>query len=327
MALTRARDRLIITLPAGDPQKLVSTLADELVGCQLSRYRMMHAQSCAPWLLSAAMAHPDARALHELAGRSMIHAATSSALEVGVEPEETAAAELDAGSGLPQSDPDLLLYQRLRQQFGWEYPRRALSQVPAKVSVTALAHKEEAPVLERPAFLSKQGLTAAERGTSLHAFLQNADFAAAPADLEGEIRRQQELGLLESERAAQLDRSALRTFFASPLFARMQQCKLLREYDFITALPAGAAMQDPDGDYGSARVLVQGIADAVLVFEDHIEILDYKTDRTKTAEELKKAYQGQLLLYAEAIEKRLAKPVTRCTLYSFALGREVSVLP
>ena len=59
---------------------------------------------------------------------------------------------------------------------------------------------------------------------------------------------------------------------------------------------------------------------------DHVEIVDYKTDHSKTADELLRAYAAQLRLYARAIGRRLApKPVTRCTLYSFALGREVDV--
>ena len=79
---------------------------------------------------------------------------------------------------------------------------------------------------------------------------------------------------------------------------------------------------DPKAD----TVLIQGVADLVLVFEDHVEIVDYKTDHNKTADELLRAFAAQLRLYARAIGLRLAPtPVTRCTLYSFALGREVDV--
>ncbi len=83
--------------------------------------------------------------------------------------------------------------------------------------------------------------------------------------------------------------------------------------------------EDPDGDYGTEQVLVQGVADAVLVWPDHAEILDYKTDRGKTPEQLVRAYRQQLVLYAAAIEKRLDCPVTRCTLYSLSLGCQVDV--
>ena len=45
--------------------------------------------------------------------------------------------------------------------FGWQYPAADLAAVPAKVSVTSIVHKQEQTTLERPAFLSKDGLTAA----------------------------------------------------------------------------------------------------------------------------------------------------------------------
>jgi ATP-dependent helicase/nuclease subunit A len=71
-------------------------------------------------------------------------------------------------------------------------------------------------------------------------------------------------------------------------------------------------------------VLLQGVADLVLIFEDHAEIVDYKTDRGKTEEDFIRAYAPQLEYYARAISRRLAPlPVTRCSLYSFALGREI----
>ena len=40
------------------------------------------------------------------------------------------------------------------------------------------------------------------------------------------------------------------------------------------------------------QVLVQGIADLVLVFPDHLELLDYKTDRRKTEADFLRAYRA-----------------------------------
>jgi ATP-dependent helicase/nuclease subunit A len=51
--------------------------------------------------------------------------------------------------------------------------------------------------------------------------------------------------------------------------------------------------------------------------------MDYKTDHVQSAEELWNRYQGQLLLYREALEKCLGLPVTECLLYSFALHKEI----
>ena len=99
--------------------------------------------------------------------------------------------------------------------------------------------------------------------------------------------------------------------------------RVLREYAFITSIPAEKL--SPEAAGAGARVLVQGVADVVLEFGDRLEILDYKTDRGKSGEELTKAYAAQLRMYAEAVARRLAKPVKKLTLYSFALGREIDV--
>jgi ATP-dependent helicase/nuclease subunit A len=60
----------------------------------------------------------------------------------------------------------------------------------------------------------------------------------------------------------------------------------------------------------------------VLLYPDHIELLDYKTDHGKSEADFLAAYRPQLDLYARAIEKRFApRRITYKGLYSFALDR------
>ena len=241
-------------------------------------------------------------------------------VDEGLEETEMSVAEL------PTAQPDEDFAAAVKQRLTWQYPHQQLTQVPAKVSVTALVHDAKDPVLERPSFLYKEGLTAAERGTALHAFLQHADLAAAAKDPKGEAERQKKEKLLAPELYEKMDFGKLSRFFDSPLFSRMQKAeKVLREYEFITALPAERAAVDKEADYGDAQVLVQGVADVILEFEDHIELVDYKTDRGKNPEQFVQAYRPQLLLYAAAIRRRFTKPITRMSLYSFHLSEEIDV--
>ena len=146
----------------------------------------------------------------------------------------------------PETDPALV--EKLRQGFAWQYPAAALAQVPAKVSVTSIVHKAEQTTLERPGFLSKDGLTAAEMGTALHAFLEHADFARlAEAKAAGtldeaipvERDRQVAVQLTAPEIAEKLDAVCIRRFVESEAFARICAAEqVLRELPFITALPA-----------------------------------------------------------------------------------------
>ena len=115
-------------------------------------------------------------------------------------------------------------------------------------------------------------------------------------------------------------------YLGEAAFGRIVNHPALRELPFITALPAGAVLAAQGHEAlpaaADAQVLVQGIADLVLVYPDHLELLDYKTDRRKAESDFLRAYRAQLNLYAIAIEKRFApKKVTYKGIYSFALGK------
>ncbi|MGE5638279.1 MAG: PD-(D/E)XK nuclease family protein, partial [Chloroflexota bacterium] len=84
------------------------------------------------------------------------------------------------------------------------------------------------------------------------------------------------------------------------------------------------------------NILVQGVIDVVIIYKDEFhelkaEILDYKTDSFQTNSEtepeqiLQDRYTLQLALYALAIERLIKIDVTRCTLYSFSLEREINI--
>ena len=346
VALTRAQDKLILTVPLGigktsNPFARAAAFLEAGAGQTLCR----QANSFADWLRAALLVHPNGGPLRRLAEDlelpfadtgSTITLTVQQALPEGVESPDP---ELEERP-LAQADPALT--EALRQGFAWQYPEAELAGVPAKVSVTGIVHKAEQTTLERPGFLAKDGLTAAEMGTALHAFLEHADFAALAAAkqagtlemaIPAERDRQVEAKLTASEIAEKLDAGRIRRFVESEAFARICAAdEVLRELDFITALPAAevlAAQGTAPADSAAvaqARVLVQGIADLVLVFPDHLELLDYKTDRRKSEADFLAAYRAQLDLYALAISKRFApKPVTYKGIYSLELGKLIEV--
>ena len=348
VALTRAQDELILTIPLG-MTKTTNPFAKAAAFLTAGAGETLHQQAAcfADWLRAALLVHPGGGPLRRLAENlELPFVDTRSTIAVTVHDAPAEAAEPETAEEiLETASADPALVETLRAGFGWQYPAADLAAVPAKVSVTSIVHKQEQTTLERPAFLSKDGLTAAEMGTALHAFLEHADFAALAAGLAGggdtlaeairtERQRQVEAKLTPPEIAGKLDVSKIRRFVEGEAFARIRAAKqVLRELDFITALPAsavlaaqGSARPQADSAAAQARVLVQGIADIVLVFDDHIELLDYKTDRKKTEQEFLDAYRAQLDLYALAIEKRFApKPVTYKGIYSFNLNRLLEV--
>ena len=54
-------------------------------------------------------------------------------------------------------------------------------------------------------------------------------------------------------------------------------------------------------------------------------MLDYKTDKVRTALELKEKYHAQLDYYAQALEQLLGKKVKEKIIYSLTLKKEIQV--
>ena len=70
-------------------------------------------------------------------------------------------------------------------------------------------------------------------------------------------------------------------------------------------------------------VLVQGIIDAWFIEDGEIVLLDYKTDRVDSEEELITRYQIQLDLYKRALEAATDMKVKEVYIYSFGLGKVI----
>ncbi len=333
VALTRAKDRLLMTVSLRDPARTLGAHAVALLGAGgLTPDLVAGASGFSDWLCMAALLHPQADALRQAAAAAQLplRTAEEGSLEtvlISAPPHPTREDEEVLAPGRTAS-PDPVLLAALRRHFDWQYPRAALLGVPAKVSVTSLVHtarqQAETP-LRRPSFLYASGLSAAERGTALHEVLQYADFHAARRDLEAELARLTGQGFITAVTAKAADRRALTAFFSSPLMDRILAAdRLLREYPFFTRIPAGSAAP-LDGPLAAEPVLVQGVADCVIERDGELELIDYKTDRGKTADQLRELYAPQLALYRQALSRRLGLPVVRASLYAFALDGEVEV--
>lgn len=95
---------------------------------------------------------------------------------------------------------------------------------------------------------------------------------------------------------------------------------LYREAQFFLGVPASLLRDEfPEDEI----LLVQGIIDVYWEEEDYLVILDYKTDRIKSGQELIDRYETQMFYYKKALEDATGKKVKECILYSFCLGEEV----
>ena len=246
-------------------------------------------------------------------------------------------------------------FSEVNLRLSWQYPYLNSVQQVAKTSVSEIkrqfnwitneeaaprpTYKNQSNFMKRPKFLQEsQPLTAAERGTALHTAMQHIPFKewlnnwSTMTQTERVNNVSQFLTMLEQreilseEQKISIQPEQIAQFLSTPLGMRLFNAEqILREVPFTLTFPSE----------GEKKILVQGVIDVVIVsnkgHEITTEILDYKTDsfcmdcETDPEQILKDRYTLQLSLYALAIERLLKLRVTRCTLYSFALGCEIAI--
>ena len=124
----------------------------------------------------------------------------------------------------------------------------------------------------------------------------------------------------DEERSLLSDRS-LYGFFNSDLGQRLIASKRVeRELPFSMLFDGNRVY--PDVENGE-RLFLQGIIDTVFVEDDQWVLVDYKTDRVKSGDELIRRYKIQMDLYKEALETLTDMPVKASYIYSFRLHEAV----
>ena len=127
------------------------------------------------------------------------------------------------------------------------------------LTLAYLIAERESVATENPAFMGKDELTPAQRGTLAHKFLEKCDFNLVENSIEKE------------------------------------------------------------------SVVLQGIMDGLIINGNIGEIIDYKTDRVETEEELCDRYREQMRVYKAAAEQCFGLENVTVTLYSFSLSKEISI--
>jgi ATP-dependent helicase/nuclease subunit A len=231
--------------------------------------------------------------------------------------------------------PEFLLEERdpYVPDFAADLPQADTAALGAKRDTDTVAHgakrdtETTAPSARRSTDIINPG---AKRGTAVHRVMECLDFealdgidrqddAAVSTFVHRELTRMLESGDLPPEWHALVPPAMIERFAQSPVAERMARAAvrgdLYREKPFV--------MQHED-------VLVQGIIDVFWLEGDAIILLDYKTDRVKTAQELVLRYKTQLELYADALARVFSNAEQQRTakeklLYSFRLQEVIAL--
>lgn len=185
---------------------------------------------------------------------------------------------------------------------------------------------KEEPV---PAFISGQvSADGAERGTAMHMFMQFCDFGACEnTDCKDEAKRLCDMGFITERQTEILDYEKLSQFFKSDFYFMLKKSKkIYREQRFNLWTDAF----DEEKKFALADgVLVQGVIDIFFENDDGTySVADFKTDRVfgENAEKtLVERHAKQLSYYKRAVEEITGKTVENVYIFSFSLMREIKV--
>lgn len=352
VAMTRAREKLILLGSVGDFEKFLSSCIEN--DNRMDYRKIASANSYLDFIKGAVLRSFAERAADSLqqdnsvvlpvatTGQSVVwHFVPVKAGDIGVEEAverletEVRRDKLQMLIEHAEEAERTEFYQELQECIGFCYPFEKATVSPLKTSVSELKRRmlleeseQEAavPVWLNQATKQKSseksaGISGAERGSLYHKMLELLPFAqvSSAEDLRKFKDDLVNSGRMTREEADCIEIDKLQLFLESPLAERIRSAacegKLKREQPFVL----GITTEESGGDYE----LIQGIIDLYFEEADGIVLLDYKTDRVGQAAELAERYRIQLEYYAQAIRQITGKPVKEIYIYSLYLSQTI----
>ena len=185
-----------------------------------------------------------------------------------------------------------------------------------KTSVSDLkGHSGFSAKLQRlPSFMNTEQKGGAEFGSAVHKVMEKINITPQ-LNIESEVER------ITGERNEVIAKK-VRGFFESPLGMRVQNAKVHREEPFEIQIPAtdfkGAEIE-------GETMLLQGVIDLYFEEDGKFVLVDYKTDKCESLDELSDKYSVQLKWYRQAIKRLLKKEVEEVFIYSFYLNDYIEI--
>ena len=344
VALTRAREHLILVTTVSDTAKYLSGVAEKLAfDKRITPYSVSSAKTLGDWAAQCLLVHPCSAQIRKDAGYTGAYSHIKAKpwdihiVEDITELYKSEQTEQTQKTEKENTDVDQSIRDKAKAEYkehlqsalsaGYKYTE--LTKIPLKVSASALSHRDTEKAFRavtKPDFLKDKRISGAEKGTAMHTFVQYCDFEKAVSGIDTEVQRLSENGFITKVQADCLDKDSLKAFFESDLMKRiLSSSNTEREYRFTVEVPARVCDSTLSPPYSEEPIILQGAVDCMFEENGQIVIVDYKTDRVSTGSELEELYYEQLNLYKMAVEQITGKKVSQCLLYSFKLDECIVV--
>lgn len=337
VALTRAKEKLIITGTSKDWNKFCKTRQDMLSlyseneKDKLQERLVKKYQSYLDWICLLMLKEPK---------QDKITLKIHKKEELKEEKQEQIKTETK-----PKNEVNQEAIDKIANTLEWKYPYQISSQIPTKTSVSKIKEEvqenEEVAVefeelinkkesykisnFKTPEFAESKDkrISSARKGSLIHLCLQKLDSRKdyTEKDVKGLIQNLADRNIISQDEADAIQTNIIMNYFKSNLWGNLKQAKEIhKEEAFYLYLPANEINKEYTKE---DKILVQGVIDLYYIDkENNLNLIDYKTDYVEKGQEeiLVQRYKKQLELYKEALEKALNRKVNKTAIYSTYVG-------
>lgn len=329
VAMTRARDRLIMTYAARNLEKDISQITMRMA--MSDPLLLTSGADCfGDWVLMSALKRTEAGALFELAGYANETRVSEYPWDITVE----SAADSDGLFAAAESKPAETYFDPIRilNSVKFKYPHMSAASVPSKQTATQMkgrlkdyeaaegAHEYQKHLRNwRKPHFAGESVSGKVVGNAMHKVMQHIcyDQCSSVTAVQQELQRIYEAGHISQQEYELVAAERIFAFFSTDLGAKLMASKdVLREFKFSLLMDASEFFAGVDDD----KILLQGVIDCAIVEDDGITILDFKTDRVTeaTVESATENHRMQVEIYAKALSRIFNKKIKAKYLYFFS---------
>lgn len=325
VALTRAKEKLIITGVENDFTKSIEQKKELLEIYEKENYKINHLVlkkylSYLEWIELVYLNHQDIEnqiTLNKIAKKDVLKA------EENQEEQEKRNIEL----------PEKIDYEKINEILNWQYKYKEMTNIQSKMSVTKIKElknnetQKQQHIEIKPKFmLDKTKVSSAERGTITHLILQKLDFTKeySKEELAQFVNNLCTKNIITQIQKDSINIEKIYQIINTQFIKNLKNAKeIKKETPFYTYINT----KEIYNTQNSENILVQGIIDLYYINQQNEVILvDYKTDYVEgSGEELIDKYKVQLEIYKKALEESLKEKVKHVYIYSIYLNKEIEI--
>lgn len=325
VALTRAKEKLIITGVENDFTKSIEQKKELLEIYEKENYKINHLVlkkylSYLEWIELVYLNHQDIEnqiTLNKIAKKDVLKA------EENQEEQEKRNIEL----------PEKIDYEKINEILNWQYKYKEMTNIQSKMSVTKIKElknndtQKQQHIEIKPKFmLDKTKVSSAERGTIIHLILQKLDSTKeySKEELAQFVNNLCTKNIITQIQKDSINIEKIYQIINTQFIKNLKNAKeIKKETPFYTYINT----KEIYNTQNSENILVQGIIDLYYINQQNEVILvDYKTDYVEgSGEELIDKYKVQLEIYKKALEESLKEKVKHVYIYSIYLNKEIEI--